>query len=206
MNLRTGLEEVLDDYKARMHRLGATEPTGYSRAEVTARSAALSKPLPAEVQRFYETVRPDTWGLLAKERQEPSLDPLEQVKWMNSFAIRGEEEDLRWEDAPLGPREPAWLIFGNFEWGDPLVWCEESQWGHSRSILFVYMDGRRPMVLGESLAQWLERLLCMGGVEYADDEKGLLQSALSKGRQNEFVEAHVALNPHEHDRWKSHRP
>lgn len=176
----------------------ATSAKGYPSSVLSETDRRLVRPMPPELRELYSRVTPvpqcpePEYGLVALQ---PADDP-----------------DLMWLDAPearaarlwVCPASECWLIgwtearlllIGYTPFGDVLLWCEGLKDYPAGTIVLTDHDGDdNPIVLGQSLAEWLARYHAFDLVEYSivpgsiDDLDP--QSALW------FLHDHLRLNPH----------
>ncbi|MFO0863465.1 MAG: hypothetical protein U0744_02185 [Gemmataceae bacterium] len=125
---------------------------------------------------------------------QPLGDP--DLEWLEDSTAR---EEKLW----VGPNEDCWLegwnearllVIGYTEFGDWLLWCEGLSGRRDGTIALTDHEGElNPIVLGDSLAQWLGRYRQYDFIEYAIAEGSLDDVGPTKAKA--FLSDHVRLNP-----------
>jgi hypothetical protein len=192
------IEEALDlAAKPLIARGLATKGRGASEKKIRAADKRIGRPLPDELKAFYRRVTP--------------------VSQCTSFGFGSvgfqpiEDFDLTWLDDPelrqnklwVIPSSDCWLdgwetarllVIGYTEFGDWLLWCDDLAGRPTGTIVLTDHDGSvNPVVLGDSLAQWLGRYSDYGFIEYAVAEGGL--DVIEPHAAEAFLRNHLRLNP-----------
>lgn len=175
----------------------AGEERGFSDADIAKANETLDRPLPAELQAFYRRVTP-VWsspelggGFVGFQ---PLTDP--DLTWLDDQDVRDEK---LWVIPPgecwlRGWQTARLLVIGYTDYGDWLLWCDGLEGRPTGTIVLTDHEGDdNPIVLGDSLAQWLGRYWACGFIEYSIAEGCLDEIGIEAAK--EFLEDHVRLNP-----------
>lgn len=176
----------------------ATRGRGSSEKAITAAETRLGGPLPHELRVFHRHVTPVAecpalgGGSVGFQ---PIGDP--DLTWLD-------DPDLREEKLWVGPQGKCWLdgweaarllVIGYTEFGDWLLWSEGLSNRRAGTIVLTDHGGEmNPIVLGESLAQWLGRYSAYGFIEYSIAEGSLDDTGPAKTES--FLRDHLRLNPY----------
>lgn len=183
MHLETNLETVLEKWKRRMRDRGISAPTGYDQNTIDHKEKHLPKPFPPEIRRLFETFTAEAWKRAA-DRCPFDLSPVWDAFWYKP------------EHSAAATADPDWLIFGGNQSSEVLIWCEHFPPNHKHAILGYYIEGGDvPRVFGQSLAQWLDRLLKYDGEEFGFNSSALLESEFTPFEKELFLQHHLTLNP-----------
>jgi hypothetical protein len=175
----------------------ATKVRGSSEKEIAAAEKRLGEPLPAELRAFYRHVSP------VPECTEfgggsVGFQPIgdSDLTWLDDPGLR---EDKLW----VGPQGDCWLdgwitarllVIGYTEFGDWLLWSAGLSGRSDGTIVLTDHEGENnPIVLGDSLAQWLGRYWTYGFIEYSIAEGSLDNTG--PARSEAFLRDHLRLNP-----------
>ena len=176
----------------------ATKGRGASEKAISAAEKRLGCPLPDDVRAFYRSVTPvpectEFGG--GSVGFQPVGDP--DLTWLDDPQLR---EEKLW----VGPSGECWLegwatarllVIGYTEFGDWLLWCERLEGRHPGTVVLTDHEGEMsPIVLGDTLAQWLGRYFAYGFIEYAIAEGSLDDTGPAAAEA--FLRDHLRLNPH----------
>jgi hypothetical protein len=175
----------------------ATKDRGSSTREILAAEKRLDRPLPKDLRVFYEHVTPvpecTSFGGGSVGFQ-PIGDA--DLTWLDDPVVR---EEKLW----VGPRGDCWLdgwgtahllVIGYTEFGDWLLWSAGLLGRPDGTIVLTDHEGENnPIVLGDSLGQWLGRYWSYGFIEYSIAEGSLDDSG--PGSTDAFLRDHLRLNP-----------
>ena len=86
-------------------------------------------------------------------------------------------------------------MIGYTEFGDWLLRCDGLEGRKSGTVVLTdHGGGVNPIVLGDTLAQWLGRYFAYGFIEYSIAEGGLDDTG--PAATETFLRDHLRLNPH----------
>jgi hypothetical protein len=174
----------------------ATKGRGASKREIAAAEKRLGRPLPVEVRVFYEHVTPVpecTQFGGGSVGFQPIGDA--DLNWLDDPIVR---EEKLW----VGPQGDCWLdgwstarllVIGYTEFGDWLLWSAGLSGLPDGAIVLTDHEGENnPIVLGDSLAQWLGRYWTYGFIEYSIAEGSL--DDVGPAKTKTFLSDHLRLN------------
>jgi hypothetical protein len=175
----------------------ATERRGASEKEIIAAEGRLGRPLPDDLRFFFLHVTPVPESPLLGGGFvgfQPIGDP--DLTWLD-------DPDLREEKLWVCPSADCWLdgwqtarllVVGYTDFGDWLLWCDGLSNRATGTIVLTDHEGENnPIVLGDSLAQWLGRYSTFGFIEYSIAEGGLEEIEWMAAEL--FLRDHLRLNP-----------
>jgi hypothetical protein len=175
----------------------ATKGLGSSEKEIAAAEKRLGCSLPDDVRAFHRHVTP------VPECTEfgggsVGFQPIgdSDLTWLNDLSLR---EEKLW----VGPQGDCWLdgwstarllVIGYTEFGDWLLWSSGLSGRPDGTIVLTDHEGENnPIVLGDSLAQWLGRYWTYGFIEYSIAEGSLDETGPAQAKA--FLRDHLRLNP-----------
>lgn len=175
----------------------ATPQRGYSARYLDKIDQALTRPMPRELRTLYTRVTPvDEYPPHAHYGWIGLLTP-DQISWFDDADARADKLWMVGDQATCwlaGWAKAALLAVGYTPFGDLLLWAEGLR-GYAAGTIVVtdHESDETPVVLGDSLGQWLARYHTFDLFEMAiapaaiDDLDGELALA--------FVRDHMRLNP-----------
>jgi hypothetical protein len=192
------IEQALDVAVEPLIKRGlATANRGDFERKITAADERLARPLPGDLRTFYRRVAPvsqcpELGG--GSVGFQPISDP--DLTWLDDRQMRQEKLWVApsgdcwlagWETAQL-------LVIGYTEFGDWLLWCDNLPGRSVGTVVLTDHEGEvNPIVLGDSLGQWLGRYFKFGFVEYAICEGDL--DEIEPAEVEAFLSDHLRLNP-----------
>jgi hypothetical protein len=193
------IDQVLDRCAGDLIERGlATSRRGFTTSELEAVDRRLGRPMPDELRAFYRRVTPvphwpdPEYGLIAFQ---PPDD--EGLTWLDDPTLRAEK---LWVAPPAGEcwlagwGDARLLAIGYTPFGDWLLWCDGLQGRPVGTVVLTDHDSdENPIVLGDSLAQWLGRYHTFGLSEYAIAPAGL--DDIERNEAFVFLSDHLRLNP-----------
>jgi len=193
------IEETMQKVAGPLVKRGlATKDRGSSAKAISAAEKRLDRPLPDDMRTFYRHVTPlpectQFGGGSVGFQPIGDLD----LTWLDEPSLR---EEKLW----VGPQGECWLdgwdnahllVIGYTEFGDWLLWCGGLAGRPNGTIVLTDHEGAdNPIVLGDSLAQWLARYWTYGFIEYSIAEGSVDDVGASKTKA--FLQDHLRLNPH----------
>jgi len=175
----------------------ATETHGYSAAVLSAADRRLGRPMPAELRAFYSRINPVSecpdpeYGLVGF--QPPDDDDL---TWLDDPMVRENklwvmQDEACWID---GWADAKLLIIGYTPFGDILLWADGLTNRPTGTIVLTdHESDDNPIILADSLGEWIARYDAFGLTEFAIAPAGL--DDIDQKMALAFVEDYLRLNP-----------
>src|SRR6185437_8489095 len=168
------LDRAIASLKQRMG-----QQTGVDEPPIVAAEKKLGHPFPSPIRQLLERVNAVAWG-----------------KFVGGIRLLSPGE-CGFQNQLFGPQDTAgpYFYFAVGDFGDVIV-CD-----NAGQIVLADHEGGGTPILGETLAEWIERLLTYDGSEYAYFKGSLDDIAPRAARQ--FLVRHLQLNPW--DEWAARK-
>ena len=154
-----------------------TSDAGAREAALAERERSLGQPMPPPVRQLLAQVSAKTWS---GRVNAIALLPPDECHPLSTLFELPDDESGRVGD-------PPYFIFANGDFGDAVM-CDAA----GRIVLADHEAGEA-VILGRSLAEWIERLLAFNGDELAYMQGGVDDIAPEAARR--FLNDHLSLNP-----------